>query len=674
MQKVKNWAHLVCLILYLAVHFIPKLGGADPMGFQWLYVSAMDLLIAGYILFNYGQFKEAITGIFKSQLVVVYSLYLIWALASYFYALNPTETLVCLARLVSTFFIFINLSVLFYKKDLFVLFKQLAFLVTLVAFTDALFLSIEFFWQLGQKPFDNIVLSLRSIAYGNKNIRAASVLINVPFILYYILQSKVGGKIFGIISLCLTLFALFILNTRSTFVGLFLIFIIYTVGAFIVSKKEGRKSIFFNLAYFILPILFSFFVSNMVIKHALTLQKGGGGYGTVAKRIVDITNDVSSGNRNARLEFWATGIDYTRNHLLIGDGYGNWKLSSLFYEKEHTRDFVVRYHLHNDFIENFADLGVIGGVLYLGVFLFAFLFTLNIWRNKAYSKFHFAATIALMAISCYFVDAALNFPVERTVMQVMFAISAAFLVAPFSALNNELEETHSILENVESKMLKNKDVYKSFFRKGIITIMVLLLVGSIFFNALVYKSLRFQRYMMADLGAVPVMTINQVKGLPSIPNLSFNTMPLPAMLARYYLKYKKYDEAYRLLNSDKNANPFLHYNDYVMAQYFAAKGNNDSAFMYAKKAFYNWPTANVYYYQLIPMAVKVKDSTEITKAFNTYIKFRNEPSAWNTYLNARLELMGAKDPFSIQLVDSALKQFPSDSARLTKLRSSFSLN
>ena len=661
MQKVKNGVQLICLVLYLAVHFLPEVGGADPMGFQWLYVSAIDLLIAGYILFNYSDFKEAITGIFKSQFVIVYSLYLIWALASYFYALNPTETLVCLARLVSTFFIFINLSVLFYKKDLFVLFKQLAFLVTLFAFVDALFLSIEFFWQLGQKPFDNIILSLRSIAYGNKNIRAASVLINVPFILYYIVQSKKIGKVFGIIALCLTLFALFILNTRSTFVGLFLIFIIYTVGAFIVSKKEGRKSIFFNLAYFILPIIFSFFVSNMVIKHALSLQKGAGGYGTVAKRIVDITNDISSDNRNARLDFWATGIDYTRKHLLIGNGYGNWKLSSLFYEKEHTRDFVVRYHLHNDFIENFADLGIIGGFLFLFIFLSAFLLVLKIWRNKAYSKYHFAATIALMAISCYFVDAALNFPVERTVMQVMFAISAAFLVAPFSALKKEKEE-------------KSKRIFNPYFTNGVIAILVFLLIGSIAINAMVYKSLRLQKYMMADLGTVPIMTIDQVKSLPSIPNLSFNSMPLPAMLARYYLKYKKYDEAYRLLNSDKHANPYLHYNDYVMSQYFAAKGNNDSALMYAKKAFYNWPTANVYFYQLIPMAVKVKDSTEITKAFNTYIKFRNEPSAWNTYLNARLELMGAKDPFSMQLIDSALKQFPNDSARLTKLRSSFSFN
>jgi hypothetical protein len=475
--------------------------------------------------------------------------------------------------------------------------------------------------------------------------------------LYYIIQTKIWGKVFGILSLCFTLFALFILNTRSTFVGLFLIFIIYLVGAIISSKQEDRKLIYYKLAYFILPVLFAFFVSNSVINYALKLQKGAGGYGTVAKRIGDITIEKGSD----RLSFWATGIDYAKHHLIKGDGYGNWKLTSLMYEKEHTNDFVVRYHLHNDFIENFTDLGLIGGVLYLLIFLFAFIFVLKIWLKKEHAPYHFAATIALMAICCYFVDAALNFPVERTVMQVMFAISAAFLVAPHSLL-----KTEAVSESQEQISFKI-----SFFSKLSMAFLLLLLMGSIFLNALVYKSLRLQRYMMADLGAVPVMSLDQVKGLPSVPNLSFNTMPLPSMLARYYLKYKKYDKAYALLISDKNANPYLHYNDYVMSQYFAATNKNDSAFLYAKKAFYNWPTANVYYYNLMPLTIKAKDTAEMNKAFNTYVKFRNEANAWNTYLNARYEIMGAKNQFSVQLTDSALKLFPSDSARLTKLRNSF---
>ncbi|MEK0423615.1 MAG: hypothetical protein RLZ95_1525 [Bacteroidota bacterium] len=661
MKKVKQFAPLICLILYLAVHFLPQVGGADPMGFQWLYVSVMDLLIAAFILFNYSHYKEAISEIFKSKFAIVYSLYFIWALASYFYALNPTETLVCLARLVSTFFVFINLSVLLYKKDLVVLFKQFAFLVALFSLVDSVFLTVEFFWQLGQKPFDNIVLSLRSIAYGNKNIRAAAVLINVPFLLYYINNTKLRGKVFGILSLCFTFFALFILNTRSTFVGLLLILIIYIVGAFISSRQESRKMVIYKLAYFILPVLFAFFVSNAVITYALKLQKGTGGYGTVAKRIGDITSDVSVESKNARYQFWATGIDYAKHHLLLGSGYGNWKISSLSYEKEQTRDFVVRYHLHNDFIENFTDLGLIGGVLYLLVFLFAFLFVLKIWLKKEHAQFHFASTIGLMAICCYFVDAALNFPVERTVMQVMFGISAAFLMAPHSLIQNE----PSLPTEMESKF--KASIFSNFAK----AFLLLLLLGAIFINTLVYKSLRLQRYMMADLGITPIMTLSQVKGLPNIPNLSFNTMPLPPMLARYFLKYKQYDKAYALLQSDKNANPYLHYNDYVMSQYFSATNKSDSAYIYAKQAFYNWPTANIYYYHLMPLIIKEKDTVELNKVFHTYIKFRNEPNAWNTYLNGRLEIMGSKNLFSIQLADSAIKLFPGDSARLTQLRTSF---
>jgi tetratricopeptide (TPR) repeat protein len=176
---------------------------------------------------------------------------------------------------------------------------------------------------------------------------------------------------------------------------------------------------------------------------------------------------------------------------------------------------------------------------------------------------------------------------------------------------------------------------------------------------------------MADLGITPIMTLSQVKGLPNIPNLSFNTMPLPPMLARYYLKYKQYDKAYALLQSDKNANPYLHYNDYVMSQYFSATNKSDSAYIYAKQAFYNWPTANIYYYHLMPLIIKEKDTVELNKVFHTYIKFRNEPNAWNTYLNGRLEIMGSKNLFSIQLADSAIKLFPGDSARLTQLRTSF---
>ncbi|MFN5252644.1 MAG: hypothetical protein ACK5BD_00795, partial [Chitinophagaceae bacterium] len=99
-------------ILYLLVHFIPDLGGADVMGAQWLYSSALDLVVLGYIFFNKSTYSEAIQAIYSNKFTLVFSALVIWAMGYYFYSLNPTETLVNLAILITTYIIFINVSIL----------------------------------------------------------------------------------------------------------------------------------------------------------------------------------------------------------------------------------------------------------------------------------------------------------------------------------------------------------------------------------------------------------------------------------------------------------------------------------------------------------------------------------------------------------------------------------
>jgi len=116
-QAGKNtWGAGFCALLYLVVHFIPDFGGADVMGSQWLYVSVVDFAILSYILFNQQQYKNAIEAVLKLKFTIVYSFLVIWALISITYSINAIESLVCLARLLSTYLIFINLSILFYKK------------------------------------------------------------------------------------------------------------------------------------------------------------------------------------------------------------------------------------------------------------------------------------------------------------------------------------------------------------------------------------------------------------------------------------------------------------------------------------------------------------------------------------------------------------------------------
>ena len=657
MNKANNLIEYIFYILYLLVHFVPPFWGADVMGVQWLYVSALDLFVMGYLLINHAHFKQAFFGIFKNKFVLVYLVYFIWALGSYFYAINKTEALVCLARLVTTFILFINLSVLFYGKDMQKVFKQISFIITLVAILDFLIMAGIFFWFIRLMSYDNVVLKLCGMSYGNKNITAASMLINIPFIIYYINQSKFKEKLLGIVALILAIFSLFILSTRSTFVGMFLILLIYMAYVLFIQQKTSFKLVITKLSYFILPIIFVYFTSNLFIDYVLkSKQQTIAGYGKVSKRIGDISIEKGSD----RLAFWKTGIDYAEKHLWIGGGYGNWKIASLPYEKERIVDFIVPYHLHNDFIENFADLGLIGGILYLTLFLLAFLFFLKIWFNKKYEQYRFATTISFMAITCYFVDASLNFPVERPVMQVMFAFSAALLFSPISLINKK-----AVGEN-EEVVAKEKPMG---LMKAFISSLIVLLLGSILINTQVYRSMLFQMHIMGDLGVKPVLKLDDVKNVPMIPNLSFNTLPLSPILARYYIREKRYDEAYRLLNADKNANPSVHYNDYVLSQYFEAIKNNDSAYFYAKEAFHNWPRVGIYYYNLMPLAIRNKDTAEMNKAFASFITYRNDAPTWKLYLEGRTKLTSYFNAQSNnKLLDSAAKLFPNDSASFIKLR------
>jgi tetratricopeptide (TPR) repeat protein len=339
----------------------------------------------------------------------------------------------------------------------------------------------------------------------------------------------------------------------------------------------------------------------------------------------------------------------------MGAGYGNWKLASIPYEKEFTNDLFVPYHSHNDFLEMFADLGIVGGLCFGWMFLLFPIYAFTIWRNKDAIAFHLPATISFMAVTCYAVDAFLNFPAERTAMQTMLAISAALVWIP--------------LGHLKSTPIHSK---KSWVPMVYLVLAISIILPSIYIAKLTYDSLKVQKYVMGEIDADPKMDLNEVKeGLPSIPNLSTSTLPIPALIARYEFRDKHYDEALRLLRESDNVNPSLHYNDFIRTAVFAAQQKFDSVSYYAKRAFYNWPRATSYYKNVIFAAAKQKDTVEIQKAFNLYNKYRPSGEAWNQYLLGMYEVKNGTDAHLNSLLDSAIKTYPADSALFKNVISVF---
>jgi O-antigen ligase len=649
MKKAPDYILLLFSAIYLAVHFIPDLGGADVMGAQWLYSSVVDLVVFGYLLLNMNKYKEAIHVIFNSRFSIIYLIYFIWAIISISYAMNAIETMVCLSRLASTFLIFINISVLLYKKDLSSFYAIISVLLSLILIYDALYVIKGFVNNMDSMVLDQNIISLTG-NNGNKNVMAASLLIKLPFALYLLVTGKFFQKIIGFVSLFLGVFAVFIMNARSTYVGLLIIFLLFCITS-IVFLYKNKKKLGFQLLLFIIPVALAFLSANTILSNAIKMQETQGEYSSVTKRIGDI--NIAS-DQGLRLHLWGAALDYLKKNPVLGAGYGNWKLASIPYEKERTNDLYVPYHSHNDFFENGAELGVMGIVCYFLFFIVLGIVTVRLWKNKNAKQYHLIATISLMVLACYFIDAFFNFPTERTIMQTMLAFSFTLVMAPAFLMNDEL-----------IAIPKFKIFSQNLSRYSFVLLTIATLLPSIYINNQVYESLKVQKYVMGEIDADPKMALDEVKdAFPMFPNLSTSTLPIKALVARYYFRDKMYEEALRLLNESENVNPALHYNDFIKTSIYAAKQNYDSTAFYAYRAFYNWPRATSYFKNAMFAASKKKDTLEITKVYNLYKKYRDGSEAVNQYLMAMYEVKGGADKYLLNILDSAFVHFPNDSVSL----------
>ncbi|MFM1820010.1 MAG: hypothetical protein RLZZ402_369, partial [Bacteroidota bacterium] len=63
---------------------------------------------------------------------------------------------------------------------------------------------------------------------------------------------------------------------------------------------------------------------------------------------------------------------------------------------------------------------------------------------------------------------------------------------------------------------------------------ITLLAPSIYVANETFESLKIQKFVMGEVNADPKMATVDVEKLPDIPNLSSSTLPMKAMMARYY--------------------------------------------------------------------------------------------------------------------------------------------
>jgi tetratricopeptide (TPR) repeat protein len=367
-------------------------------------------------------------------------------------------------------------------------------------------------------------------------------------------------------------------------------------------------------------------------------------------RAASISINTQDGSINQRLRYYEDVLTHITKNPIIGVGIGNWKLKSIDYDKQDITGYVVPYHAHSDFIQLGAELGFVGFLLYLGVFLFAAYFAFVIlFKSDLDTDNKWFVFFMLTALGVYFIDANLNFPIARPQVLAPWALTIALLSYYY----------HKATQKTSSPKKVKALTFFPLLAIG-------LMIPSIGITHTTYQSLKGQLFLLRDFNnnqySVTMDKIDHIT--PELPNITVTTIPMKSIKARYYFNAKKYDKALALLNEGIPANPYLFFSENLKAQIFLQQGKIDSAYVNARKAFYGLPK-NGLHASIYAQTLQIKkDRSESLKVFELLSK-KSGPAIWKNFLIVLSQLVTSEDPDFVKYASKAVELFPNDKELFT---------
>lgn len=156
-----------------------------------------------------------------------------------------------------------------------------------------------------------------------------------------------------------------------------------------------------------------------------------------------------------RTQYWSTLTEVIKDFPLFGTGLGTFASVYPGYESERT--YGLLFHAHNDYLEYFSELGIIGSVLFFGALILFFLTSFNAWkerRNPYMKGLGLGTIVALIVISAHsLTDFNLHIPANMLLFSVLMGLT--FVIA--------FHRKSTALINIPGTMIKHK--VREFFHK-----------------------------------------------------------------------------------------------------------------------------------------------------------------------------------------------------------------
>jgi O-antigen ligase len=99
--------------------------------------------------------------------------------------------------------------------------------------------------------------------------------------------------------------------------------------------------------------------------------------------IINVEGDYNLTDETGRKAVWARGRGYIRENPLVGVGAGNFGVrEGLYFQQEYFGQRGGKWSAaHNAYVQAYADLGLIGGSIFVALLIWGVIATLGLWRG-----------------------------------------------------------------------------------------------------------------------------------------------------------------------------------------------------------------------------------------------------------------------------------------------------
>ena len=564
-----KWLATFLLIAYGYVTVItPNWMAFDSNATKFYTFAILNLVVVALVFFikEFRERTQVLFGFFTNKIGIAYSLIMVMALLSFSKAINTEEAILHFFKIFTAFSAawMVSALVIYYKEGIVVL----ALAMTILLCYDFLVAMDGIKGVIKGTATD---LAIKG-SYSNKNILASAIFIKIPFAVWlFYFRRENYLRLIGAVGLTLGTLAVFFMSTRTFYLATILtvvIFVIYgAIDFFILKRRETGVKVLIHVGLVVIAFGIFSFVQNYLYPQEVRQSTSFGA------RLAEVANQENQSNNLRKTAWVITATDMIPNDPLLGVGIGNWKVRFLQYENSYSPHYIYMYKNHNDFLELTAEVGILGGLAFVAIFLLAaFYFIKGTYKNKNSEQEQWFF-LPLFGLFAYSFDAFFNFPQDRPEIQALFAIYVGIAVG-----------LAVLYFGKNSKERKLPTLAIGFI--GAIAVVAMVL--GVIVERMYFDSSKIQRMVKEEQQGVrsPKSPADYlIRNYPRIPNLTAVAEPVDVEKARYLIDEQKFDEARKILSS-------IHYHPYdARPEYFMAvsyfmepEKKLDSIYKYAHKA------------------------------------------------------------------------------------------